>query len=1434
MAVADFNKIAVNSSLTVVPAAFASLCFNDNLLIQKNKYTITDNILNLLVDTTDTVTIFSNNGIAATYEFEYIRLNKSGVVLPNIDINNHYVENLSQNKILVFVDGKLQPTNTYTVVDENTLKFNINYTNDYNKLFSVTIYTTTSSFQRTSYTAEQIHNSYEAASDEGKEAFKQNRLTLPVTYEYKNTALFIDEHKVPFNAIDVLNTESTEIQLNIPESILTDIHTLEIVKFTDNSTSSINFTTKQGYLTYGPYDDLGKKLTNTYNVIFKFNDQVKLLIDNIRTGFIIKEEDGYGEAIIVDTNFETMEMKGLIVQPFPYSNYSKNDYHLEVPEVTSILEYLAEFDKKYTFLPEILTIFQKILLNDINDTIERLREARSIGRVDSIHINKLIKLLGFDINIKQLNKKQRRELIEELTEFYRVAGTRQSYNLINILQNNLKLISADQLFTPAGLSKRKNQTLYSYNIDVAEGKAGSGYAVHDMLALESSGLIAEITEVNEDPNEGPIGAIKGVALETSEGYKEINDTFTMKSVLNGSFKANSTPNLYAYTWTATDPVNCEVGTILESAKKTYKIEVERMEGGAITALKPLVAPHKPYEDKTKVDFNKLQLYRLVDDFTADITSEPIYNSDNNYGSPIYVNTEGGSNISLALTPGTYYVEASGGGGAGAAADSKTGNEYDLPATDGSAGELKTGTFTLTETTTLKGKVGQGGGAVKARGHDSQPYNQVLGNGFHNGTLGGLLNLTVLVLKKHKASYGNIAGGQGGGSTGLTDANGNVLIEARGGNGGAATGRYDEHVNGGIGGGGGITSGNGAAGGRRALGGDFWSKAGSNGWIKIYRIPVKYDIKINGDLSTVADGETWKTVETTLSPDEFTIITHKSGSVTTYEFTPTTGNIVCQGRFNLQSETAKASAKLSISSGVSLWDYNVKLNADPTHILKDSVFINQDSPASEQFVFTVAKDHSTEGTWTPMQGTDQITLDNVPAYTRHGQDGEVVITSWVNTQKNEDRCYIDFYKKEELGAEPVLEFRANVIEYGSVDIGTPASPKPWEVGDPDIEYGTINDATTDFIEYGTITEKVEGEWAEWWKWDREKEWYPTNHVDLEMKLPPGVNFSEYIDTFIEQFYNLASTVVFIHQITESFYFGNDTTTNYNSLINGKDGITGDPGVMAAPFGIVSTMPTMEYESTVTSDPSRQYIDPIADEFPVTIIPTIPNASVSVIIENVDSTGEIVQTIIPLTAADDWTTQVKYGTTITYKVEATGYITRSTVIKVDKQIIKHVTLEAETPTEPKYCRLTLNTLPLNAEVTFTVNNITTTNSHTIYAWEGNTVKYSVAYPNHITQCGTVTLTDDTDIDITLENGVLFTVKTSPVDANVCFNVSGGSCSVKKKIYLNNANVVEIDKQTYVPIDRGFSYTVSKSGYISKTFTRSVTEPTTVYVELQKISE
>ena len=158
----------------------------------------------------------------------------------------------------------------------------------------------TSSFKRISYTKEDLENlalkqqhaqNQNARNSDESIGLARNEFQLPVTYEYKNTMLFINGHKIPFNAIEFLNPglNKINVKLNIPESLL-DVERFDIIKFTDTSTNSINFTTSQGYLTYGPYDDYGRKIPNTYNVIFRFADQVKLLIDNIRQGFIIKEQ----------------------------------------------------------------------------------------------------------------------------------------------------------------------------------------------------------------------------------------------------------------------------------------------------------------------------------------------------------------------------------------------------------------------------------------------------------------------------------------------------------------------------------------------------------------------------------------------------------------------------------------------------------------------------------------------------------------------------------------------------------------------------------------------------------------------------------------------------------------------------------------------------------------------------------------------------------------------------------------------------------------------------------------------------------------------------------------------------------------------------------------------------------------------------------------
>lgn len=1418
---ADFNKIYTTSSLTVIPASFASLGFNDNKLISKNKYSINENILNLYEDTTDTFTVFSNNGIATTYEFNYIRLNTPGVILPEIDINQNLVSGLSQDRVLVFVDGELQAISNYTVVfdekrNDTALKFNVNYTNDYNKLYNIIVYSSTSSFKRISYTKEDLENlvlkQQRARNGDESISLARNEFQLPVTYEYKNTMLFINGHKIPFNAIEFLNPglNKINVKLNIPESLL-DVERFDIVKFTDTSTNSINFTTSQGYLTYGPYDDYGRKIPNTYNVIFRFADQVKLLIDNVRQGFIIKEEDGYGEAIITDTTFESTEVKALMIQPFPKSSYLNTQYYLEVPEYTSIVNYLAEFDKKYTFLPEVLTIFQKLLLNDINDTIQRLRDVRSISKVDSIHINKLISLLGFNINIKSLNKKQRRELLEELNEFYRRAGTRSSYNLINILQNNLKLIRADQLFTPVGL---QNQTLYKYTAIPDLENPGTGYSVGEVLVLKDTGLVATITEVDTN------GGISAIELETSEGFENITGNYPLKSLLNGTFTVNSTPNLYRYNWETSDAVECSVGTLLWSGERRYGLRVTGMDGNTITSFDRYSTQGDPYQDSVKVDFKNLQLYRLLDNLSATITSTPIYSPNNDYGEPIYVNTVGGQEFELPVEAGAYYVEAAGAGGAGGAGDSRKGNEYDLPATNGSDGELRTATFVLTEAGVISGKVGQGGGKVKARGHDSQPYNTVKGKGFHNGELGELRHLskttttapfgsyrTNAPLNSYKATLhrGNVAGGQGGGSTGLRNIDGSTIIEARGGNGGSA-GSGTEYVRGGTGAAGGIVTGSPLAGrgGARALGGDFWSKDGGDGWIKIYKIPVQYTVTVNGDTSGVADNDVYALVE---SDPAFTITAHRNENTVTFDLSPKTGLRGCNSTFDLKTDSDDATVKLTVNSEITLWNYDVKLTADTNYLKAGSTFINTNSPVEEQFTFVATQDNSTVGTWTPKTGVEQITLKNVPAYTQHGTNGRIYVFS-EKTQKNEDRCYIDFYKKEEIGAEPIVEFRSHTISHGTITEGTPKSPYPWKVGEPDISYGTIIEGTPNSpdpsisgdpdISYGLVSESTEGEWVEYWKWDRSSNWYPTNHVDLEMKLPPGVNFSEYVNTFIEQFYNLASTVVFIHQITESFYFGSDSSgTGGNGTVITDDGLIGDAGVMTAPFGIVSTMPLMTYSATVTSDPDRQYVDPLGDTYNMTIIPLTTDATVTITREDVYSNGSIIKKVLAQGVGTQ-TAKVKYGNTITYTVSKADYITKSTTLVVDTDITKYVILESKTPAELKYCKFTITPTPINADITLTACGITTTKSNTIYAWSGNKINYTVSYPGYITHSGSIILNDDTDLYVVLkryESDLIFTITPTPSDATVVLTAEG---------YVQEGNSISVKANTQV------NYTVYKSGY------------------------
>ena len=142
---AEFNKIYSDSSIIVSYEPSATLCFNNGKVISKSKFALEDHTLTLFEDTSDTVSVFYNNGIANTYEFD-TRLYQDNVQLSTIDKYENRIENLNKNSILVFIDGMLESASNYTVIEGNRLVILNKKTNDNNKIFHIIVYLKTIHF----------------------------------------------------------------------------------------------------------------------------------------------------------------------------------------------------------------------------------------------------------------------------------------------------------------------------------------------------------------------------------------------------------------------------------------------------------------------------------------------------------------------------------------------------------------------------------------------------------------------------------------------------------------------------------------------------------------------------------------------------------------------------------------------------------------------------------------------------------------------------------------------------------------------------------------------------------------------------------------------------------------------------------------------------------------------------------------------------------------------------------------------------------------------------------------------------------------------------------------------------------------------------------------------------------------------------------------
>lgn len=1409
---ADFNKIFTTSSLNVNKVTESKICFNDGEVIFASKYSLANNTLLLSMDTTKTVSIYCNHGISTNYEFD-IDLNRDNVKLPSFDNYEKTVEDVIPNRSLIFINGLLQDPSEYTI--ENGKDIYIKHSHDTNKSSKVFIYSSSIEFTRVCYdkNPDTSNPKLDSLKEEGQD-YLFDSIRVPGTYNTNNTLVFINGKKIDFNIIeDITLNKNSYSYIKINEDVdEATIDTLEFVIF-DNSydnTEALHFETEQGYSQYGPLDYFGKSIPNAYNITFTLNDQAKLIVDNIRYGFILKEVNGYGEAIITDTSFETRTIKGLIVQNFNKNTYDKTEFYFEVPEYTNIVKYLAEYDTKYTFLPEILTVFQRLVLDEIQDTIQRLRDSRSIYKVDSVSINKLLGLLGSNLNIKTLNKKQRRELLEELNEFYRIAGTRDSYNLLNILQNNLKLIDMQQLFTPNGSYNEFKHPVYNYKSDVTE--PGTGYQIGDHLKTELypnlEGIVKEV-----DPE---TGGIVDFELFTQTGRDELTLTTGLVPAAQGIFNCTSTVNYYNYS--ASEFIGSHdfrEGQILHTYDNSFNVKVTNTDNNG----RILNFVLSPTSGATNYTLKDVQLYESSAAFyrvqvTSKATGDYIQIYKKNYS-----DLSEGTISDLQLEPGMYKIVIAGAGGGGGAGDTEKGWNSDVECQDGYSGEVRTEYVSLKSPTTVTGKIGQGGGGAKAQG--TWYWDQTnAGNGYDKGKLGQ--NLRGAWGYKHGWI---ITSGQGGGSSGIKI--GSTTIIAKGGNGGSAGGRSDigttQVVAGGQGGSGGTTTGTGPKGGTSGYHkNDFWSSPGANGYIIIYKCnQVTHYITPLDDISAVEQGDQF---ELKTPYQSFIVTAYKQDNKIFLEPDPlTTTKYVNESSNDTPSMLMtklgiNLSAKLNLTSTAARYKYKVSLKGLNIDYLKiGDEFRNSDAATNKQFVYKItnidrnSNTYSGEATKVVNDYSQPITLTDTEtyAYYKTGTGAQLSITYQLGNQTLYDRCYIDFYTKKELGAELKTKYVMNATDYLLITEGTPHSPKWWDcTGNvPDIDYGSINYSTENVIDYGLVSQAITGKWVKWWEWDRQSIWYPTNHVIAEMKMPIDVNFSDFSKQFVEQFYNLASTVVYLHGVINSFYYGKESVDNTNPKSN--NGST---------FGISCGAPIMTYEATVTSNPYIQYKQHTPETVTLTITPIPEDAMVTLIYGEGDDqviiAGQGSQSIeIPY---DD----PKYNNMVTWKVERAGYKPKSRVRCVKETKEKFVMLESQYNRPVILKTLTIDPTPNDATVTFTAAGYEQ-EGNSITVEYGTTVLYNVAKENYRTVKATAEVTSDTTLEVTLSPLEYYTVvvRANPAAATITLEAPGYETVVGQ----GTQEITVIEGTTV-------TYTVNCDNYATYSNTITPTENTTIDVTLQ----
>lgn len=421
----EINKIKIKSPLTVKKVNMSTLLFNNNLAVSKNNYSIVDEFLNILEPAEDNLTLYQNTNSAKYFEYNVPLIN-SNTIISGQDRFGSTPTDLLNKTVIVFINGyKLLPGDF--ILTDSTITIVNKYPSESTNTIII-------------YCAASIVYKDQVIKDSTWD-FTTRSITIP-NFIPTHYAFFNNGALIPANKISVMGDKvSFNIQLRT-----TDI--IDYYRF-PGDTIRLFFAETPGYFSYGPKDDYGSNVPTLFDAYVSVHTHIiRLAIDDVRPGFFIKEENGDGCLMIISDDYETYTVKCIQISPFSKETYAEEEYYLQVPEARSILHYISEYDLNGKLFPEILGIFQRTLLDETYDSLQRLKNIRSINKVDSSHINLLINFLGMNINITNMTLEEKHALLEELNNFHDVVGTKTSYNFYNVTATNSRIMKIDQLFTP--------------------------------------------------------------------------------------------------------------------------------------------------------------------------------------------------------------------------------------------------------------------------------------------------------------------------------------------------------------------------------------------------------------------------------------------------------------------------------------------------------------------------------------------------------------------------------------------------------------------------------------------------------------------------------------------------------------------------------------------------------------------------------------------------------------------------------------------------------------------------------------------------------------------------------------------------------------------------------------------------------------------------